>query len=60
MLPVQFDSPAAKFIKKLKDKKKFYQETINQIREDYTIGEIKTGDLTCFYGYDIYHSKTNY
>lgn len=62
MLPVRFDPPAAKFIKKLKDKKlkKLYQEAINKIREDYTIGETKAGDLTGFYGYDIYYNKTNY
>ena len=62
MLPVRFDPPAAKFIKKLKDKKlkKLYQEAIDKIREDYTIGETKAGDLTGFYGYDIYYNKTNY
>ena len=52
MLPVRFDPPAAKYIKKLKDKKlkKLYQEAIDKIREDYTIGEKKTGDLIGFYG----------
>ncbi len=62
MLPVRFDPPAAKYIKKLKDKKlkKLYQEAIDKIREDYTIGETKTGDLIGFYGYDIYYNKTNY
>ena len=62
MLPVRFDPPAAKFIKKLKDKKlkKLYQEAIDKIREDYTIGERKTGDLSGFYGYDIFYNKTNY
>lgn len=62
MLPVRFDPSAAKFIKKLKDKKlkKLYQEAIDKIREDYTIGERKTGDLSGFYGYDIFYNKTNY
>ena len=62
MLPVRFDPPAAKFIKKLKDKKlkKLYQEAIDKIREDYTIGERKTGDLSGFYGYDIFYNKTNH
>lgn len=62
MLPVRFDPPAAKFIKKLKGKKlkKLYQEAIDKIREDYTIGERKTGDLSGFYGYDIFYNKTNY
>ena len=45
MLPVRFDSPAAKYLKKLKDKtlKKLYQDAVDKIREDYTIGETKTG-----------------
>lgn len=62
MLPVRFAPPAAKYIKKLKDRKlkNLYQEAIDRIREDYTIGEMKTGDLTGFYGYDIYYNKTNY
>ena len=56
MLPVRFNPPAAKYIKKLKDKKlkQLYQEAIDKICEDYTIGETKTGDLSGFYGYDIY------
>lgn len=62
MLPVRFDPPAAKFIKKLKDKKlkNLYREAIDAIREDYTIGTQKTGDLAGFYGYDIYYNKINY
>lgn len=62
MLSVRFEPPAAKYIKKLKDKKlkKLYQEAIDKICEDYTIGEMKTGDLTGLYGYDIYYNKTNY
>lgn len=62
MLPVRFDPPAAKYIKKLKDKKlkSLYQEAVDAIREDYTVGEPKNGDLAGFYGYDIYYNKTNY
>lgn len=62
MLPVRFASPAAKYIKKLKDKKlkRLYQEAIDKICEDYTIGDAKTGDLIGFYSYDIYYNKTNY
>ena len=54
--------PAAKFLKKLKDKKlkTLYQEAIDKIREDHTIGEAKNGDLAGLYGYDIYYNKTNY
>ncbi len=62
MTEVRFLLPAAKFIKKLKDKKlkKLYQEAVDKIREDYTVGEAKTGDLSGVYGYDIYYNKTNY
>lgn len=62
MTEVRFLPPAAKFIKKIKDKKliSLYQEAIDKIREDHTIGEEKTGDLSGIYGYDIYYNKTNY
>lgn len=58
MLPVRFNPPAAKYIKKLKDKKlkRLYQEAVDKICEDYTVGELKTGDLAGFYGYDIYYN----
>ena len=54
--------PAAKYLKKLKDKKlkQLYQEAINAILEDPTIGEEKTGDLKGVRGYDIYYNRTNY
>ena len=62
MTEIRFLPPAAKFLKKLKDKKlkKLYQEAVNKIREDYTVGEAKTGDLSGVYGYDIFYNKTNY
>ena len=62
MTEVRFLSPAAKFIKKLKDKKlkMLYQEAVDRIREDYTIGKAKTGELSGIYEYDIYYNKTNY
>ena len=54
--------PAAKFLKKLKDKKlkALYQKAIDSILEDPLIGEAKTGDLAGIFGYDIYYNKTNY
>ena len=54
--------PAAKYLKKLKDKKlkQLYQEAINAILEDPTIEEEKTGDLKGVRGYDIYYNRTNY
>lgn len=62
MTEVRFLPPAAKFIKKLKDKKlkSLYREAIDQIQKDHTVGEPKTGDLSGVYGYDIYYNKTNY
>lgn len=62
MLQVRFLPPAARFIKKLKDKKlkALYQDAVKNICEDYTIGQEKTGDLSGIYGYDIYYNKTNY
>lgn len=62
MTEVRFLPPAAKYLKKLKDKKlkALYQKAIDQIREDHTIGQAKTGDLSGIYGYDIYYNKTNY
>lgn len=54
--------PAAKFLMKIKDKrlKTLYQEAVDRILEDYTVGEAKTGDLAGVFGYDICYSKTNY
>ena len=62
MTQVQILPPAAKFLKKLKDKKlkSLYKEAIEMICEDYSIGEEKTGDLAGMYGYDICYNKTNY
>lgn len=62
MTEVRFLPPAAKFIKKLKDKKlkALYQQAVDKIREDHTVGEAKMGDLSGVYGYDIYYNKTNY
>lgn len=54
--------PAAKFLKKLKDKKLkvLYQKAIDSILEDPFIGDAKIGDLAGIFGYDIYYNKTNY
>lgn len=62
MNEVRFLSPAAKYLKKLKDKKlkQLFAEAVQKIQADYTIGEAKTGDLNGIYGYDIYYQKINY
>lgn len=62
MTEVRFLPPAAKYLKKLKDKKlkALYQEAIDKICENHLVGESKTGDLSGVYGYDIYYNKANY
>ena len=54
--------PAAKYLKKLKDKrlKKLYQDAIDDICADPSVGDPKHGDLEGFLGYDIYYNKINY
>lgn len=54
--------PAAKYLKKIKDKKlkKLYQDAIDAILENPYIAEEKVGDLKGIRSYDIYYSKTNY
>lgn len=62
MYEVRFLPPAAKYIKKIKDKelKARFREAIDAIRADYNVGEAKTGDLSGIYGYDIYYNQVNY
>lgn len=62
MLEVRFLPPAKKYLKKIKDKnlKDLYKKAIIEIREDYTVGSLKSGDLSGIYGYDIFYNKTNY
>ncbi len=62
MAEVRFLPPAAKYLKKIKDKKlkHLYREAVDRILEDHTVGEEKTGDLRGIYGYDIYYNKINY
>ena len=62
MYEIRFLQPAAKYLKKIKDKKlkELYKNAIDKIREDYTVGELKTGDLSGIYSMDIFYNKTNY
>jgi mRNA interferase RelE/StbE len=62
VLPIKYEPAAAKYLRKLVEKplKKRYQEAIEAIRADPTIGEMKTGDLAGIYCYDIFYQKTNY
>lgn len=54
--------PTARYLKKLKDKslKAAFQKAVDEILSDPYIGELKTGDLSGVYCYDIYYNKTNY
>lgn len=54
--------PARNYIKKIKDRnlKAAFYDSLLKIRDDYTVGELKSGDLAGIYGYDIYYHKTNY
>lgn len=51
-----------KFIKKISDKglKNKIKEGLDRIKEDYTVGNRKTGDLKGFWSLDVYYNKTNY
>lgn len=59
---IRFLPLAAKYLKKLEDKrlKELFREAIDRIKEDYTVGEEKTGELSGIYCLDIYYNKTNY
>ncbi len=62
MTRVIFLPPASRFLKKLVDKnlKQLFRQAIDDISIDYTIGDIKTGDLAGVYSYDVFYNKTNY
>ena len=54
--------PAAKYLKKIKDKKlkKLFQNAIDTILDNPFVAEEKVGDLKGIRSYDIYYSKINY
>lgn len=62
MYEIRFTGAAEKYLRKVKESgfKKAFQEAIEKISSGPYIGEMKTGDLTGIYCYDIYYSKTNY
>ena len=59
---VKYSPAIEKYFKKLRDKqlKIKYKNAIDLITKNYNIGDLKTGDLTGIYSYDIYHNKINY
>lgn len=62
MYEIKFSSQASKYFKKLKDKnlKNRFLEAINKIADNPYIGEMKKGDLTGIYGYDVRYDGVNY
>ena len=54
--------PAARFLKKLKDKilKSLFLEVIDAILKNPALGTEKTGDLRGVRSYDIFYKRTNY
>ena len=59
---VVFLPPASRYLKKLKDRalKKKFQDKVDEICDDPSIGEMKRGDLAGIRSCDIYHNGTNY
>lgn len=62
MSEVVFSKNSSKYLKKLKDQKlkQILKDAILEISADYTIGEMKKGDLAGIYCYDVFYNKTNY
>lgn len=62
MAEIRFMKPAARFLKKIKDKKlkELYRQALEKLAQDPTLGQEKTGDLAGIRSYDIYYNKTNY
>ena len=62
MAEIPFMKSAARFLKKLKDKKlkELYRQALEKLAQDPTLGQEKTGDLAGIRSYDIYYNKTNY
>lgn len=62
---LKFSQPAKKYLKKLRKKDKHLLAKMNKAINDissqpYDAGDMKKGDLSGVYGYDIYHNGTNY
>ena len=59
MTEIRILPPAAKYLKKLRDKtlRKLFREAIDRILEDPSIGEEKKGDLRGVRCFDIYYKQ---
>ena len=62
MLEARISPPASKYFKKLRDKrlKDLFKESIEEICKNPYAGQLKKGDLSGIYGYDLYYQGTNY
>lgn len=62
MYKLVLSKASQKFIKKISDKglKNKIKDGLDRIKEDYTVGDRKTGDLKGFWLLDVYYNKTNY
>lgn len=51
-----------KYLKKIKYKNSvhYIKNAIDKILKDYTVSKLTTGDLSEYYGYNIFNNKTNY
>ena len=62
MYKLVLSKASQKFIKKISDNglKEKIKAGLDRIRENYTVGKRKTGDLKGFWSLDVYYNKTNY
>lgn len=62
MAEIRFMKPAARFLKKIKDNKLkgLFRKALENLAQDTTLGQEKTGDLAGIRSYDVYYNKTNY
>ncbi len=60
---IEYSPASSTYLKKLKEKplKKLFLSAIEEILVDpYKAGELKTGDLSGIYGYDVRYKGANY
>ena len=62
MFELRYTPAAKKYFKKLKEKGLInaYNSTLDHIEADPYAGELKIGDLTGIYCWDVYYSGVNY
>ncbi len=62
MYDLVLSSAAGRYFNKIREHglKKSLSEALNDIGNNPYIGELKTGDLSGLYGYDVYYKGTNY